>query len=136
MTKALRQAIMRRSVLKSKFLKNKSDENHKAFKKQKNYTKRLAKKERVKYFANLDLNKYTDNIKFWNTVKPMFSGSTKYRLTKYKFDDRLKERMKSLPKATPKSEYTGAKRGRGRPKGSFKIERINGLPRNTKGVSY
>ena len=35
----------------------------------------MAKKERVKYFANLDLNKYTDNIKFWNTVKPMFSGT-------------------------------------------------------------
>ena len=75
MTKALRKAIMRRSTLKSKFLKNKSDDNLKAFKKQKNYTKRLAKKERIKYFANLDLNKYTDNIKFWNTVKPMFSGS-------------------------------------------------------------
>ena len=60
MTKALRQAIMRRSTLKTKFLKNRSDDNHKAFKKQKNYTKRLAKKERVKYFANLDLNKYTD----------------------------------------------------------------------------
>ena len=40
MTKALRKAIMRRSTLKSKFLKNRSDENHKAFKKQKNYTKR------------------------------------------------------------------------------------------------
>ena len=75
MTKALRKAIMTRSTLKSKYLKNKSHDNHKAFKKQKNYTKRLAKKERVKYFANLDLNKYTDNIKFWYTVKPMFSGS-------------------------------------------------------------
>ena len=30
----------------------------------------------MKYFANLDLNKYTDNIKFWNTVKPMFSSSS------------------------------------------------------------
>ena len=75
MTKALRQAIMRRSTLKTKYLKNKSDDNLKAFKKQKNFTKRLAKKERVKYFANLDLNKYTDNVKFWYTVKPMFSGS-------------------------------------------------------------
>ena len=28
----------------------------------------------MKYFANLDLNKCTDNIKFWYTVKPMFSG--------------------------------------------------------------
>ena len=75
MTKVLRKAIMRRSELKRKYLKNKSDESHKAFKKQKNYTNRLAKKERSKYFANLDLNKYTDNIKFWNTVKRMFSGS-------------------------------------------------------------
>ena len=66
---------MRRSELKRKYLKNKSDDSLKAFKKQKNYTNKLAKKERSKYFANLDLNKYTDNIKFWNTVKPMFSGS-------------------------------------------------------------
>ena len=75
MTKALRKAIMRRSTLKNKYLKKKSDENLKIFKKHKNYTKRLAKRERVKYFANLDLNKYTDNVKFWYTVKPMFSGS-------------------------------------------------------------
>ena len=77
MTKALRKAIMRRSTLKNKYLKDKSDESLKAFKKQKNYTKRLAKRERTKYFANLDLNNYTDNIKFWNTVKPMFSNSGK-----------------------------------------------------------
>ena len=62
MTKVLRKTIMRRSELKSKYLKNKSDESLKAFKKQKNYTNRLAKRERSKYFANLDLNKYTDNI--------------------------------------------------------------------------
>ena len=77
MTKILRSAIMRRSVLKNKYLKEKSDESLKMFKKQKNYTKRLARRERTKYFANLDLNKYTDNIKFWNTVKPMFSNSSK-----------------------------------------------------------
>ena len=75
---------MRRSTLKSKYLKSKSDEDLRTFKKQKNFTKRLAKKERVKYFANLDLNKYTDNIKFWYTVKPMFSnrgfGSNKITL--------------------------------------------------------
>ena len=75
MTKALRKAIMRRSALRTKFLKTRSDEDHKIFKKQKNFTNRLAKKERAKYFANLDLNKYTDNIKFWLTVKPMFSNS-------------------------------------------------------------
>ena len=77
MTKTLRKAIMRRSSLKNKYLKVKSDESLKAFKKQKNYTRRLAKRERTKYFANLDLNKYTDNVKFWNTVKPMFSSGGK-----------------------------------------------------------
>ena len=35
----------------------------------------MVKKEKIKYFANVDLNKYTDNIKFWYTVKPMFSNS-------------------------------------------------------------
>jgi hypothetical protein len=77
MTKVLRKAIMRRSALKNKYLKDKSEESHTAFKKQKNYTNRLAKRERTKYFANLDLNQYTENIKFWNTVKPMFSSSGK-----------------------------------------------------------
>ena len=56
------KAIMRRSALKTRFFRNRTDENLTAFKKQKNYTRRLAKRERVKYFANLDLNKYTDNI--------------------------------------------------------------------------
>ena len=83
MTKTLRKAIMRRSTLKSKYLKNKSDESLKEFKKHKNFTKRLARKERIKYFANLDINQYTDNVKFWNTVKPMFSrsGSGQMKIT-------------------------------------------------------
>ena len=76
MTKVLRKAIMRRSVLKNKYLKEKSEESLEKFKKQKNYTNRLIKRERTKYFANLNLNKYTDNKKFWNTVKPMFSSSS------------------------------------------------------------
>ena len=54
MTKALRKAIMRRSTLKSKYLKSKTDEDLKTFKKQKNFMSRLAKKERIKYFANLN----------------------------------------------------------------------------------
>ena len=67
---------MRRSTLKSRYLKEKSEESLKEFKKHKNFTRRLAKRERTKYFANLDLNNFTDNIKFWNTVKPMFSSSS------------------------------------------------------------
>jgi len=43
-------------------------------------------KERKKYFANLNMQNYTDNKKFWNTVKPLFSnyngGSWKITLVK------------------------------------------------------
>ena len=49
MTKVLRKAIMRRSFLKHKYQRLKSDDAHKAFKKQKNYTNRLLKKEMMKY---------------------------------------------------------------------------------------
>ena len=55
MTKALRKAIMRRSALRTKFLKSRSDEDHKIFKKQKNFTNRLAKKERSQVFCELRL---------------------------------------------------------------------------------
>ena len=74
MTKALRKAIMRRSALKNRFNRDRTTETEKSFKKQKNYTNRLLKKEKKKYFANLNLKNYTDNKKFWNTVKPLFSN--------------------------------------------------------------
>ena len=75
MTKILRKAIMRRSFLKHKYQKLKTEESNKAFKKQKNYTNRLLKKEQIKYWGNLDLKKYLDNKKFYDTVKPLFSKS-------------------------------------------------------------
>ena len=75
MTKVLRKAIMRRSFLKNKYQKLKTDESNKAFKKQKNYTNRLLKKEQIKYWSNLDLKKYLDNKKFFDTIKPLFSKS-------------------------------------------------------------
>ena len=75
MTKVLRKAIMRRSFLKNKYQKLKTEESQKAFKKQKNYTNRLLRKEQIKYWSNLDLKKYLDNKKFFDTIKPLFSKS-------------------------------------------------------------
>ena len=46
MTKTLRKAIMRRSMLESKYLKNRNSENKEVYRKQKNYCSRLYKKER------------------------------------------------------------------------------------------
>ena len=72
-TKQLRKAIMHRSHLENKYYKYRTPEHGRAYKKQKNYCNRLYKRERKKYFSNLNLNNITDNKKFWNTVKPLFS---------------------------------------------------------------
>ena len=74
MTKIVRKAIMRRSGLENKYYREKLPETGRAYKKQKNYTKRLIKKEKRKYFSNLNINNYTDNKIFWNTLKPLFSN--------------------------------------------------------------
>ena len=74
MTKNLRKTIMRRSVLENKYYRDKLPESKKAYRKHQNYTNKLIKKEKKKYFSNLNMNNYTDNKKFWNTVKPLFSN--------------------------------------------------------------
>ena len=73
-TKSVRKAIMKRSYLEHKFYKNRTPDNYQAFKKQKNYCNRIYKRERRKYYTNLNLNDITDNKKFWNTIKPLFSN--------------------------------------------------------------
>ena len=87
MTKALRRAIMRRSSLRNKFLKYKTPDLDRAYKKQRNYTNRLLKKEKKRYLSNLDMKNITDNKKFWQTMKPFFgnSGSVKSKITKKAF---------------------------------------------------
>ena len=72
MTKVLRKAIMKKSELVSKYVKNTS-KNLRSYKKQRNFCSELYKKERKKYYERLDLNNVTDNKKFWKTVKPFLS---------------------------------------------------------------
>ena len=83
MTRALRKAMMRRSQLESKYLKTKSELDKTNFKKQKNFVSRFYKKERTKYFKNLDLKSFLENKKFWKNVKPFFSekGSIRHKLS-------------------------------------------------------
>ena len=82
-TKSLRKAIMRRSALEGKYYKHGSDDNKKAYRKQKFFCSRLYKKERKKYYSNLDIKNITDNKKFWQTVKPLFTdkGSKNQNIT-------------------------------------------------------
>ena len=83
MTKTLRKSIMKRSELETKFHRFKTVSNQNAFKKQRNYVSKLYKKERKKFYENLNLNEITDNKKFWTTLKPFFSekGPTKKKIT-------------------------------------------------------
>ena len=73
MTKALRKAIMKRSELETKYVKRKTDENLRIYKKQRSFCTKLYKKERKNYYEKLDLNKFTDNKEFWKTIKPFLS---------------------------------------------------------------
>ena len=73
MTKTLRKAIADRSRLENRYYKSKTGESLRAYKKQKNFCSKLYKKERKKYYTNLDINKITDCKKFWKTAKPFFS---------------------------------------------------------------
>ena len=74
MTKTLRKAIMKRSALENKYHKSKCLEDRNSYKKQRNFCNRLYKREKRKYFNNLNLNDITDNKKFWNTVRPFLSN--------------------------------------------------------------
>ena len=73
MNKTLRKAIANRSRLENRYYHNKTDESKRAYKKQKNYCSRLYKKERKRYYMNLDTKYVTDNKMFWKTMKPFFS---------------------------------------------------------------
>ena len=71
-TKEMRKAIMLRSRLQNLWYTHKLPVYHVALKRQKNYCNRLYKRERRKYYSNLNMNSITDNKKFWITVKPLF----------------------------------------------------------------
>ena len=68
----MRKAIMLRSQLQNKVFSEGSTAYKNALQKQKNFCNRLYKKERKKYYSNLNLANINDNKKFWKTMKPLF----------------------------------------------------------------
>ena len=54
MTESLRKAIMLRSQLKRKFNNNKSDENSKKYKQQRNYCAQLLHKTKMEFLQNME----------------------------------------------------------------------------------
>ena len=73
MNKRLSKAVMNRSWLRNKYLKNPTDVNIRKCKSYQNFCVNLFKKEKRQYYENLDPKLTTDNKKFWKTVKPFFS---------------------------------------------------------------
>ena len=78
MTKNLRKAIMKRSQLENKYISNSTVENRNKYKKHKNFCSKLYKKERKKFYSQLDIKNITDNKLFWKTMKPFLSEKCTY----------------------------------------------------------
>ena len=77
MNKTLSKAIMTRSRLRNKFLKDPSSSNRANYNKQRNFCVKLLRNTKRNYYNNLDLKLITDNKMFWKTIKPLFSDKTK-----------------------------------------------------------
>ena len=74
MNKVLSKAFMHRSKLKNRYDKNPNELNESLYKKQRNFCVNLVREEKRKYYNNLDLIVLSDNKKFWQNVKPLFSN--------------------------------------------------------------
>ena len=72
LTKDLSKNIMKRSLLRNKYLNNNNEENRKLYAQQRNYCVSLLRKTKD-YYENLDERKVSDNKLFWKTVKPSLS---------------------------------------------------------------
>ena len=73
MNKTLSKAVMHRTRFRNKYLRNKTDENKRKSKKQRNYCVSLLRKTKREYYSNLDVKNITDNKTFWKTVKRLLS---------------------------------------------------------------
>ena len=77
MNKTLSKAIMLRTLLRNKFLKNRSNENKTNYVKQRNYCVSLLRKTKRELYSNLDEKKICDSKTFWKIVKPLLSKKIK-----------------------------------------------------------
>ena len=75
--KELSKAMMLRTKLCNKFLKQKTRETRSVYNKQRNICVRILRKAERSYFENLDIKNLSDNRKFWGAVKPLFSNKVR-----------------------------------------------------------
>ena len=92
MNKTLSKAILLRTLLRKKFLKNRSNENKTNYVKQRNRCVFLLRKTKREYYSNLDEKRICDSKTFWKIVKPMLSKKIKSneRITLIENDEIIK----------------------------------------------
>ena len=73
MNKELSIQVMIRSKLLNKYHKEKTYNSKVAYNKQRNVCTSLFRKAKRTYYSSLNINRITDNKKFWKTMKPFFS---------------------------------------------------------------
>ena len=71
MNKTLSKEIMKRSNLRNKYLKSRSEEDRQRFRKQRNLCVSLLRKTKRSYYSNFNEKNVIDNRKFQKTVKPI-----------------------------------------------------------------
>ena len=74
MNTEISKAIMTRTRLRNRFLKNRSNRNRDLFSKQRNLCVSLLRKSKKDYFSKPNKKQITDSKRFWKTVKPLLSN--------------------------------------------------------------
>ena len=75
--KRYKKAIMIRSKLRNKFLRNRNESNKKAYSKQRNTCVNILFKTKKQCYPKFEVSKVVDNKKFWKTVKNFFPTCSK-----------------------------------------------------------
>ncbi len=93
MNKKLVQQFMHRAKLKNKFNNDPSEINKNNYTKYKNFCTNLVRREKKKYYANLDIKVVEDNKKFWKKIKPLLSNKipSKKKMTLIENDEVVAE---------------------------------------------
>ena len=73
MIKELRAALMQRSKLRQKFLKERTNDSKHLYNRKRNLCVSLLRKMKSDYFIQLNNKVISDNKKFWRTISPLFS---------------------------------------------------------------
>ena len=64
---------MKRTRMRNKFLRERTETNRRAYNIQRNYCVSLIQKTKRDYYSNLNHEQVTDNKIFWKTVNPFFT---------------------------------------------------------------